>query len=75
METKYWVIDNHNGFIVSQPNTLISGTSVVGALFCNRRSVFSEKFRGIDSLPYHNSDGSHFMLTGSLTHQMLQYVI
>ena len=73
LESKHWIVDNHYGFLVNQPNTLISGTSVVGALFCNRRSIFSEKFRGIESLPY-QGPGSHYMLTGSLTHQLLQYV-
>ncbi|OXU27176.1 hypothetical protein TSAR_005441 [Trichomalopsis sarcophagae] len=62
------------GFIISQPDTLVSGTSVVGALFCNRRSTLQEKFRLIESLP-HNNVGNNYMLTGSLTHELFQTVL
>lgn len=36
------------GFIVTMPDHLISGTSVVGALFCRRKGVLADKFTGID---------------------------
>ena len=73
-ENKNWIIDNNSGWIINQPDTLISGTSVVGALFCNRKSIFMEKFRQIETLPY-NDVGNNYMLTGSLTHELLQTVI
>lgn len=71
---KRWIIDNNDGFLINQPDTLISGTSVVGARWCNRRSIFSEKFRGIDSLPYYDT-GSPVMLIGNFIHELLQKVI
>lgn len=73
-EAKHWTVNNNSGFIISQPDTLVSGTSVVGALFCNRRSTFQEKFRLIESLP-HNNVGNNYMLTGSLTHELFQTVL
>lgn len=72
-DENFWMVDNNFGFIVNQPDTLISGTSVVGALFCNRRSALAEKFESIENLPY-NTVGNHYMLTGSLTHELLQKV-
>ena len=69
----HWTVDNNNGWIINQPDTLVSGTSVVGALFCNRRSIFQEKFRQIENLPF-TGVGNTFMLTGSLTHELIQTV-
>lgn len=37
------------GKIVINSDYLISGTSVVGSLFCQRKGVLTERFRGIDS--------------------------
>jgi hypothetical protein len=53
---------------VAHPDTLISSTSVVGSLFCARRGVLSEWFRGIDG-------DSTIMVIGSLVHELLQEVI
>lgn len=74
LDAKHWTVDNNFGWIINQPDTLISGTSVVGALFCNRKSILSERFKNLESLPY-NEGGNTFMLTGSLTHELLQTVI
>lgn len=38
-----------HGLIVQNPDFLISGTSVVGSLFCMRKGVLSDRFKGIDS--------------------------
>ncbi|XP_014211220.1 DNA replication ATP-dependent helicase/nuclease DNA2 [Copidosoma floridanum] len=73
-DAKYWTVDNNCGWIINQPDTLISGTSVVNALWCNRRSLFQEKFRLMESLPYYQGTGQ-FMLTGSLTHELIQTVL
>lgn len=42
-------VTNKSGFAVVRPDFLVSGTSVVGALFCLRKSVLSDRFRGIDA--------------------------
>ena len=69
-----WIITNENGFLVTQPNTLISGTSVVASHFCLRRGVLQESFRGLDSLPNMETDGS-IMMIGCFVHEVLQIVI
>ncbi|XP_011497462.1 PREDICTED: DNA replication ATP-dependent helicase/nuclease DNA2 [Ceratosolen solmsi marchali] len=74
IKEKYWIVDNNFGWIINQPDTLISGTTVVGALFCNRRSIFQEKFRLLENLPYYEG-GNNLMLIGSLTHELLQMVL
>lgn len=71
-DAKYWIVDNSFGWIINQPDILVSGTSVVSSLFCSRRSVLQEKFRQIESLPYYS--GNCYMLTGSLSHELLQTV-
>ncbi|XP_026684621.1 uncharacterized protein LOC103516415 [Diaphorina citri] len=55
-EYQSWIVDNSRGLIVFQPDILVSGTSVVGALFCMRKSILSDLF---------NSDGS-WVLKGNL---------
>lgn len=70
-ESQRWIVDNDDGFLVTQPDTLISGTTITSALFCNRRAVLSERFRKIESLPNQNADYS-VMTVGSLVHQWLQ---
>jgi DNA replication ATP-dependent helicase Dna2 len=63
-----WFINNSVGLLVPHPDTLISSTAVVGSLFCPRRGVLSEWFRGIDS-------DSTIMVIGSLVHELFQEVI
>jgi hypothetical protein len=63
-----WFINNSVGLLVLHPDTLISSTAVVGSLFCLRRGVLSEWFRGIDG-------DSRIMIIGSLVHELLQEVI
>lgn len=72
-ENKQWIIDNNSGFLVVHPDTLISGTTVVGALFCKRKAVLAEKFRKMENLPYYVGDNSPLVI-GSLAHQLLQSV-
>lgn len=38
-----------NGHIVTSPDFLVSGTSVVGSMFCKRKGILSDRFRGIDT--------------------------
>lgn len=70
-DLQQWIIDNNNGFLITQPDMLISGTTITSGLFCNRRAVLAEKFRKIESLPSLNADYS-VMTIGSLVHQWLQ---
>lgn len=46
---KCYVVNNEQGLIVTNPDNLISGTTVVGSLFCRRKSVLQSKFLGIVS--------------------------
>lgn len=70
-DLRQWVVDNNNGFLITQPDLLISSTTIMSGLFCNRRAVLTEKFRKIESLP--NLDGDYSAMTvGSLVHQWLQ---
>lgn len=47
-QRRMYCIDNENGIIVVQPDYLVSGTTVVGSLFCARKTVLTERFRGVD---------------------------
>lgn len=70
-DPQQWIIDNNHGFLVTNPDMLISGTTITSGLFCNRRAVLTDKFRRIESLPSLNADYSA-MTVGSLVHQWLQ---
>lgn len=62
------IIDRTSGLIVVKPDLLVSGTSVVSSLFCCRKAVLSERFRG-------TSPTNQVMLNGTLVHRLLQKVI
>ncbi|XP_046385018.1 DNA replication ATP-dependent helicase/nuclease DNA2 isoform X3 [Ischnura elegans] len=69
-------------FLVEEPDMLISGTTVVGSLFCARKSVLAERFRGFeaaaDACCVEAADvaqpqaAARSMLIGSLVHEVLQ---
>lgn len=65
-DRKMYIISNQHGIIVVNPDQLISGTSVVGTLFCARKAVLSERFRGVDA------GDSKIMHIGSIVHEILQ---
>lgn len=44
-----YCISNKAGFLIIYPDQLISGTTVVGSLFCLRKAILSDRFKGIDS--------------------------
>lgn len=44
-----YIVSTEEGTVVTNPDYLISGTSVVGSLFCKRKGILSERFRGLDS--------------------------
>ena len=49
------------------PDYLISGTSVVAGVFCRRKAVLNERFKGFDA-------GNKVMLIGTLVHELFQEV-
>ena len=54
-----------NGLIVVNPDFLVSGTSIVSTLFCMRKAVLNERFKGQEG-------SSRSMLIGTLVHELLQ---
>lgn len=47
-DRRAFMVNTDVGLIVTSPDTLISGTTVVGSMFCPRKSVLSERFRPIE---------------------------
>ena len=43
-----YVIDNLTGLLVVNPDFLLSGTSIVSTLFCMRKSVLNEMYKGTE---------------------------
>ncbi|XP_076435197.1 DNA replication ATP-dependent helicase/nuclease DNA2-like [Babylonia areolata] len=62
------IVDDHQGQIIVNPDLLLSGTTIVSGVYCLRRSVLNEKFKGIDSKNVH-------MLYGSIIHSLFQEVL
>lgn len=44
-----YVVNKEHGFCVIHPDLLISSTSVTGSLFCRRKAVLQDRFRGVDA--------------------------
>lgn len=72
-KSEEWVIDNADGLLIVYPDTLMSGTTIVGGLFCQRRSVLQDIFSGLQTLPHYEPD-SLTMTTGVIAHEILQEV-
>ena len=62
------VVEDSKGTIVVQPDMLVSSTAVVSALFCMRKAVLAEKFKGMEG-------GNRVMLLGTIVHELLQEVL
>ncbi|CAJ0957574.1 unnamed protein product, partial [Mesorhabditis belari] len=60
-----WIVDADQGLVVVEPDTLISATSVAQALFCARKTVLNERFRG-------GNASNKAMLMGSIIHELFQ---
>ncbi|XP_050408046.1 DNA replication ATP-dependent helicase/nuclease DNA2 [Patella vulgata] len=63
-----YTVDDKHGLLVINPDFLLSGTSIVSSVFCMRRSVLNEKFKGCDSKNVH-------MLYGSIIHCLFQKIL
>ncbi|XP_008404057.1 DNA replication ATP-dependent helicase/nuclease DNA2 isoform X2 [Poecilia reticulata] len=60
-----WLVDRERGFLVLQPDSLISGTSISNSIRCMRRAVLGEMFKSFDG-------GSKQMLNGTMVHEVFQ---
>ena len=47
-QSEAWTVDDINGMIIVDPDHLISGTSIVSSLFCMRKAVLNEIFKGTE---------------------------
>ncbi|KAK2182354.1 hypothetical protein NP493_357g00002 [Ridgeia piscesae] len=61
-------VTNTQNMIVVNPDLLISGTVVVSGVFCMRKSVLNEKFKGCEGR-------NIYMLYGSIIHSVFQKVL
>ena len=66
-DAEEWAVDGTQGLLVLHPDCLMSGTSVVAGVFCRRKAVLNELFKGYDPPNKH-------MVIGSLLHQVFQKV-
>lgn len=63
-----YCVDMQSGFVVSQPDQLVSGTTVTGAVFCQRKSVLAERYPGVDG-------PNRVMFVGTFVHELFQSAI
>ncbi|KAJ2942811.1 hypothetical protein O0L34_g14997 [Tuta absoluta] len=61
----HFFVGNSAGLLVLRPDHLISSTSVVGGVFCRRKAVLQERYRGLDA-------GNTAMTIGILIHELVQ---
>ncbi|XP_031764324.2 DNA replication ATP-dependent helicase/nuclease DNA2 isoform X2 [Galleria mellonella] len=63
--TNEFHINNTSGLLVLRPDHLISSTNVVAGVFCKRKAILQERWRGIDS-------ANTAMTIGILIHELVQ---
>ncbi|XP_025208408.1 DNA replication ATP-dependent helicase/nuclease DNA2 isoform X2 [Melanaphis sacchari] len=63
-----WSVNNDHGFVTRHSDFLVSGTTIVGSLFCSRRSILADIYKGLDC-------SSAVMVIGTLLHELLQTVL
>uniref|UniRef100_A0A7E4ZZ34 DNA replication ATP-dependent helicase/nuclease n=1 Tax=Panagrellus redivivus TaxID=6233 RepID=A0A7E4ZZ34_PANRE len=67
VDSETLAITNDNGVMIVEPMTLVSSTTLVQALFCKRKAVFTEKFR---------SSGTNIQMTlGNVCHDLFQQAL
>ncbi|XP_069756973.1 DNA replication ATP-dependent helicase/nuclease DNA2 isoform X2 [Narcine bancroftii] len=60
-----WIIKGDVGYMIVNPDHLVSGTSVVYGIRCMRRAVLNERFKAYER-------GTRQMLVGTLVHEIFQ---
>ncbi|XP_052739184.1 DNA replication ATP-dependent helicase/nuclease DNA2 [Bicyclus anynana] len=63
--TGCYTVNNSAGLLALRPDHLVSSTSVVAGVFCKRKAVLQERWRGIDS-------ANSAMTIGILIHELVQ---
>ncbi|XP_050352950.1 DNA replication ATP-dependent helicase/nuclease DNA2 isoform X1 [Nymphalis io] len=63
--TGQYSVNNTSGLLVLRPDHLVSSTSVVAGVFCKRKAILQERWRGIDS-------ANTAMTIGILIHELVQ---
>ncbi|XP_078269252.1 DNA replication ATP-dependent helicase/nuclease DNA2 [Rhinoraja longicauda] len=63
-----WIINRDTGYMIVNPDHLISGTSVVNSIRCMRRAVLNERFKACER-------GTIHMLVGTLVHEIFQKAV
>jgi hypothetical protein len=66
-ENLQYILERNRGFLIVEPDKLISVTNVVGMSWCERKIAFSEHFR----FPVDNID----TLRGNLAHDLICQVL
>ncbi len=59
------VVDDTSGLLVVNPDRLVSGTSIVATMFCQRKALLGEMFKGFEG-------GNKTMFVGTVLHELLQ---
>lgn len=49
VERQSYCVTHTDGLVVVRPDFLVSGTTVVGGLFCMRKAVLQDRFKGIET--------------------------
>lgn len=42
-------VDTDHGYLITLPDHLLAGTTMMGALFCRRKGMLQELFKGMDA--------------------------
>ncbi|XP_053208791.1 DNA replication ATP-dependent helicase/nuclease DNA2-like [Panonychus citri] len=67
-ENDTFFIDNQQGFITINPDTLITSTLISSSVFCMRKAWLGEQFKG-------RGFGNKYMLIGNIVHSLFQKAI
>lgn len=72
-----YCVSSREGFAVVRPDFLVSGTTVVSGLFCLRKSILSDRFKGIDASSKLVSERSVIVIWIELTsiHHFIPFII
>uniref|UniRef100_A0A914UU51 DNA replication ATP-dependent helicase/nuclease DNA2 n=1 Tax=Plectus sambesii TaxID=2011161 RepID=A0A914UU51_9BILA len=63
------IIDDYSGLLVYDPDTLVPCTTVTSGVFCRRKAVLSDRFKGGCGAP------SKQMFVGTIVHELFQSAI